>query len=84
LISWIGEIQKKLKLINERRDEIKMVKKSENLLALGMLCLIIALLFDMFGNSNIILDMVILLFVGIALFSNAGYLVMATSEKKKK
>ncbi|TKJ22915.1 MAG: hypothetical protein CEE42_12395 [Promethearchaeota archaeon Loki_b31] len=84
MISWIGEIQKKLKLINERRDEIKMVKKKENLLALGMLCLIMALLFDMFGNPNVIIDMVILLFVSIALFSNAGYLVMATSEKKKK
>jgi hypothetical protein len=84
LISWIGEIQKKFKLINERRDEIKMVKKKENLLALGMLCLIMALLFDMFGNPNVILDMVILLFVSIALFSNAGYLVMATSEKNKK
>ncbi len=84
MISWIGEIQKKFKLINERRDEIKMVKKKENLLALGMLCLIMALLFDMFGNPNVILDMVILLFVSIALFSNAGYLVMATSEKNKK
>jgi hypothetical protein len=61
-----------------------MVKKKENLLALGMTCLIIAFLFDMFGDSNIILDMVILLFVGIALFANAGYLVMTTSEKKKK
>ena len=61
-----------------------MVKKKENILALGMLCLIMALLFDMFGNPNVILDMVILLFVSIALFSNAGYLVMATSEKKKK
>ncbi len=61
-----------------------MVKKKENLLALGMLCLIMALLFDMFGNPNVIIDMVILLFVSIALFSNAGYLVMATSEKKKK
>jgi len=61
-----------------------MVKKKENLLALGMLCLIMALLFDMFGNPNVILDMVILIFVSIALFSNAGYLVMATSEKNKK
>jgi hypothetical protein len=61
-----------------------MVKKKENLLALGMLCLIIALLFNMFGNSNIVLDIVILLFVGIALFSNAGYLATATSKKKKK
>ena len=61
-----------------------MVKKKENLLALGMVCLIMALLFDMFGNSNAILDIVILLFVGIALFSNAGYLVMGTSDKKKK
>jgi len=61
-----------------------MVKKRENLLALGMLCLIIALLFDMFGKPNFILDLVILLFVGIALFSNAGYLIKATSEKKKK
>lgn len=84
MISWIGEIQKKLKIIKERRDEFKMVKKRENLLVLGMVCLIIALLFDIFGKSNFILDIVILLFIGIALFSNAGYLVMAPSEKKKK
>jgi hypothetical protein len=70
--------------ITERRDEIKMVKKKENLLVLGMLCLISAFIFEMFGNASVIFDIVILVFIGIAIFSNAGYIVLATSEKKKR
>ncbi len=61
-----------------------MVKKKENLLVLGMFCLIIAFIFDMFGNANIILDAIILLFIGIAIFSNAKYLVLSTFDKKRK
>jgi hypothetical protein len=61
-----------------------MVKKKENLLVLGMLCLIAAFIFEMFGNANIILDVISLLFIGIAIFSNAKYLVLSTIDKKKK
>jgi len=61
-----------------------MVKKKENLLVLGMLCLITAFIFEMFGNANVVLDVVILVIIGIAIFSNAGYVVLATSDKKKK
>ena len=61
-----------------------MVKKNENLLVLGMLCLITAFIFEMFGTPNVVLDVVILAFIGIAIFSNAGYLVLSTTDKKKK
>ncbi len=61
-----------------------MVKKKENLLVLGMLCLITAFIFEMFGNANVVLDVVILVFIGIAIFSNARYIVLTTSEQKKK
>ncbi|MBY9009193.1 MAG: hypothetical protein KGD74_04950 [Candidatus Lokiarchaeota archaeon] len=61
-----------------------MVKKKENLLVLGMFCLISAFIFDMFGNASIILDAIILLFIGIAIFSNAGFLILSTIDKKKK
>jgi len=74
----------KIMKINKRRDEIKMVKKKENLLVLGMISLITAFVFEMFGNANLVLDVVILAFIGIAIFSNARYLVLATTEKKKK
>ncbi|NVM17178.1 MAG: hypothetical protein HWN80_05635 [Candidatus Lokiarchaeota archaeon] len=70
--------------ITKRRDEIKMVKKKENLLVLGMLSLISAFVFEMFGNANLILDVVILAFIGIAILSNARYLVVASTEKRKK
>ena len=74
----------KIMEITKRRGEIKMVKKKENLLVLGMLCLITAFIFEMFGNANIVLDVVILVFIGIAIFSNARYIILATSEQKKK
>ena len=70
--------------ITKRGDEIKMVKRKENLLVLGMLCLITAFIFEMFGNANVFFDVVILGFIGIAIFSNAGYLVLASAEQKKK
>ena len=74
----------KIMKITKRRDEIKMVKKKENLLVLGMLCLITAFIFEMFGNANIVLDVVILAFIAIAIFSNARYLVLASTDQKKK
>ena len=61
-----------------------MVKKKENLLVLGMFCLIIAFVIDMFRNANILLDVIILLFIGVAIISNAKYLVLSTIDKKKK
>ena len=61
-----------------------MVKKKENLLVLGMFCLITAFIFEKFGNTNIILDVISLLFIGAAIFSNAKYLVLSTIDKKKK
>ncbi|MBY8979633.1 MAG: hypothetical protein KGD72_04535 [Candidatus Lokiarchaeota archaeon] len=61
-----------------------MVKKKENLLVLGMFCLIIAFVVEMFGNANILLDVIILLFIGVAIISNAKYLVLSTIDKKKK
>jgi len=70
--------------ITKRRDDIKMVKKKENLLVLGMFCLIAAFIFEMFGNANIILDVISLLFIGAAIFSNAKYLVLSTIDNKKK
>jgi len=70
--------------ITKRRDEIKMVKKKENLLVLGMLCLISAFVFEMFGNASIVLDVVILLFIAVAIFFNAQYLVLSTTDRKKK
>ena len=61
-----------------------MVKKKENLLVLGMFCLIAAFVIEMFGNANILLDVIILLFIGVAIISNAKYLVLSTIDKKKK
>ena len=61
-----------------------MVKKKENLLVLGMFCLITAFIFEMFGNGNMFLDVISLLFIGIAIVSNAKYLVLSTIDKKKK
>ncbi len=61
-----------------------MVKKKENLLVLGMFCLITAFVIDMFRNANILLDVIILLFIGVAIISNAKYLVLSTIDKKKK
>jgi len=61
-----------------------MVKKKENLLVLGMFCLITAFVIDMFRNANILLDVIILLFIGVAIISNAKYLVLSTIHKKKK
>ncbi len=60
-----------------------MVKKKENLLVLGMYSLIIAFILEMFGESYVFLDIIILFFLGIAIISNARYIVLATVDKKK-
>ncbi|GAH40965.1 unnamed protein product [marine sediment metagenome] len=36
------------------------------------------------GNANMLLDVIILLFIGVAIISNAKYLVLSTIDKKKK
>jgi hypothetical protein len=74
----------KIMEITKRRDDIKMVKKKENLLVLGMISLITAFIFEMFGNTSLVLDVVILAFIAIAIFSNAGYLLLGTTDQKKK
>ncbi|MFW9951796.1 MAG: hypothetical protein ACFFKA_16895 [Candidatus Thorarchaeota archaeon] len=60
-----------------------MVKKKESLLVLGIYSLIIAFILEMFGGTQVFLDIIILIFVGIAVFSNARYLVLLTLDKKK-
>ncbi|MEJ2293912.1 MAG: hypothetical protein P8Y23_04020 [Candidatus Lokiarchaeota archaeon] len=61
-----------------------MVKRKENLLAAGMLCLVIAILFDILGNAQILLNLVELAFLGLAIFFNARYIVLNSLAKKKK
>jgi hypothetical protein len=61
-----------------------LVKKKENLLVLGMFSLIIAIILGRIGEANLIIDLVMFLFIGIAIFSNAEYLVLVSLEKKKK
>jgi len=60
------------------------MRKKENFLVLGMFCLIIAFVLEMAGNGSFLSNFISLLFVGIAIFSNASYLVLTSSEKKKK
>jgi hypothetical protein len=61
-----------------------MVKRKENLLAAGMLCLVIAILFNILGNAHVLLNLIIMLFLGLTIFFNAKYLVVASLDKKKK
>ena len=61
-----------------------MVKKRENLLAAGMLCLVIAILFNILGNAQMFLNLVELTFLGLTIFFNAKYIVLSSLEKKKK
>jgi len=61
-----------------------MVKRKENLLAAGMLCMVIVILFNILGNGHILLNLLILFFLGLTIFFNAEYLVLASLDKKKK
>jgi len=49
-----------------------------------MFCLIIAFVLEMAGNGTFLANFISLLFVGIAIFSNAGYLVLTSLERNKK
>ncbi len=60
------------------------MRKKENLLVLGMFCLIIAFVLEMAGNGTFLANFISLLFVGIAIFSNAEYLVLTSLERNKK
>ncbi|MFW9880887.1 MAG: hypothetical protein ACFFG0_48115 [Candidatus Thorarchaeota archaeon] len=60
------------------------MRRKENLLVLGMFCLIIAFVLEMVGNGAILANFTSLLFVGIAIFSNASYLVLTSIKKNKK
>lgn len=61
-----------------------MVNKKENLLVLGMISLCIALALETLGNSNLILNLIVLVFIGISIFSGAQYIVMNSLDNKKK
>ncbi|MBY9018280.1 MAG: hypothetical protein KGD66_05540 [Candidatus Lokiarchaeota archaeon] len=61
-----------------------MVKKKENVLALGMYCLIIAITIQILGDGNILIDFASLFFILMAIFSIAIHVVNTSSVKKKK
>ena len=61
-----------------------MVKKKENLLVLGLISLCIALTLETLGNHNIMLSFIIIIFIGITIFSSANYIVINSLENKKK
>ena len=59
------------------------LKKNENLLVLGMYSLIIAFALEMASTSSLVTDVIILLFLGLAIYSNARYVILSSLEKKK-
>jgi hypothetical protein len=59
------------------------LRKKENLLVLGMYALIIAFALEMANTSSPIADIIILLFLGLAIYSNARYVILTSLEKKK-
>ncbi|MFX0164875.1 MAG: hypothetical protein ACFE9V_06095 [Candidatus Hodarchaeota archaeon] len=63
--------------------EIKKLRKKENLLVLGMYSLIIAFVLEMVSKASPVVDLVVLFFIGIAIYSNARYVILTSLEKKK-
>ncbi|MHA1373735.1 MAG: hypothetical protein ACTSR7_05525 [Promethearchaeota archaeon] len=61
-----------------------MIKKKENVLALGMYCLIIAITIQILGDGIILIDFASLFFILMAIFSIAIYVVNTSSAKKRK
>ncbi|MFX1374390.1 MAG: hypothetical protein ACFFA0_01125 [Promethearchaeota archaeon] len=59
------------------------MRKKENFLVLGMYSIIIAFVLEMLGETNILADLLALLFIGIAIVSNASYIVLTSYDKKK-
>ncbi|MFX1426428.1 MAG: hypothetical protein ACFFBE_08240 [Promethearchaeota archaeon] len=60
------------------------MRKKENLLVLGMYSLIIAFVLDMGGNANPVVNIIVLLFLGLAIYSNARYVILTSLDNKKK
>ncbi|MHA1915812.1 MAG: hypothetical protein ACW986_10245 [Promethearchaeota archaeon] len=60
------------------------MRKNENLLVLGMFSLIIAFVLEMAGKSNPVVNVIVLVFLGLAIYSNARYVVLTSLEKQKK
>lgn len=48
-----------------------------------MYSIIIAFVLEMLGETNFLADLLALLFIGIAIVSNASYLVLTSYNKKK-
>jgi len=58
--------------------------KRDNLIVLGMISLCIALALETLGNNSIMLNFIVVIFIGISIFSNAQYLVNSSLEKRRK
>ena len=63
--------------------EIMKLRKKENLLVLGMYALIIAFALEMADSSSLVAEIIVLLFLGLAIYSNARYVILTSLEKKK-
>ncbi|MBY8991237.1 MAG: hypothetical protein KGD58_10830 [Candidatus Lokiarchaeota archaeon] len=59
------------------------LKKNENLLVLGMYSLIIAFVLEMASSNSPVANIIVLLFLGLAIYSNARYVILTSLEKKK-
>ncbi|MFX1374656.1 MAG: hypothetical protein ACFFA0_02485 [Promethearchaeota archaeon] len=60
------------------------MRKKENLLVLGMYSLIIAFVLQMANNASPMVDFVVLLFIGLAIYSNARYVILTSLDSKKR
>jgi len=58
--------------------------KKDNLIVVGMISRCIALALETLGNNNVILNFIIIIFIGISIFTNAQYLVLNSLDKKKR
>jgi phosphatidylglycerophosphate synthase len=61
-----------------------LVNKKENLLVLGMISLCIALTLETVGNNDLIVNLIVLVFIGISIFSGAQYIIRNSLDNKKK
>jgi hypothetical protein len=59
------------------------LRKKENLLVLGMYSLIIAFVLEMANNASPVANVIILMFLGLAIYSNARYVILTSLENKK-
>jgi hypothetical protein len=63
--------------------KMKKLKKKENLLVIGMYFLIIAFVLEMATTANPLANVVILVFLGLSIYSNARYVILTSLENKK-